>query len=94
MTGLRKLLRNSYLYHQIDPEIAIAKHDVLRMVWEAENIKQFHGTGWGVINAVSDFATHYRTKEKNAGHNERLFEKVIDGHELIDKAYELIQVAA
>jgi phage/plasmid-like protein (TIGR03299 family) len=54
------------------------------------NIKQFKGTAWGVINAFSDFATHTRPLRVTSVSKERMFEKVIGGHETIDKAFDLL----
>lgn len=58
------------------------------------DIQRFHGTAWGFINAVSDFATHRESNRKIAGRQERLFEKTIGGHPLIDDAYTLLKKVA
>lgn len=45
------------------------------------------------INAVSDFATHAEPLRKTANYKENLFSRTIDGNPLIDKAYQMVQVA-
>lgn len=55
--------------------------------YKTNDIEKFVGTAWGVINAVSDVATH----NLSARHSkEAAFAKTIDGHPLIDKAYEIL----
>jgi len=61
---------------------------------KAPDLKRFRGTGWGLISAVSDFVTHSEPKRRTATYKEKLFEKVIDGHPIIDKAYHLIKKVA
>lgn len=63
------------------------------LTWVYNNspdIRKFHNTKWGVINAVSDFITHTDPQRKTATYKENRFAKVIDGHPVIDKAYSLL----
>jgi phage/plasmid-like protein (TIGR03299 family) len=60
---------------------------------EAPDLKKFKGTQWGVINAVSDFATHTKPFRWTPTYNEKNFEKTIDGHPLLDGALKLLKVA-
>lgn len=57
------------------------------------DLDKYRNTAWGVINAVSDFATHRKPKRNTSTYQENLFKSVINGHPLIDKAYELLKVA-
>jgi len=57
---------------------------------EAPDLGKFKDTAWGFVNAVSDFATHIQPLRKTDTFRENLFMKTVDGHVLIDKAYELI----
>jgi hypothetical protein len=59
-------------------------------VGSAKDIEKFVGTGWGVIQAVSDMATHQQPSRKGINYQENLFAKTIDGHPMIDKAYEIV----
>jgi phage/plasmid-like protein (TIGR03299 family) len=54
------------------------------------DLGNIRGTALGVLNAVSDFATHSEPLRKSPNYKENLFAKTIDGNPMIDKAYELI----
>ena len=58
--------------------------------YKASDLKEFRGTGWGMINAVSDLVTHAQPKRNTSTYKENLFGKVIEGHKIIDTAYELL----
>lgn len=55
--------------------------------FKSDDIERFLGTKWGVINAVSDAVTHNLTSRQT---QEALFNKTLDGHPLIDQAYEIL----
>jgi phage/plasmid-like protein (TIGR03299 family) len=55
------------------------------------DIKKFNGTGWGVIQAVSDLVGHRAPQRDTSTYQEKNFAKIIDGHNLFDKAYDLIR---
>lgn len=61
--------------------------------FHAPDLKGLQGTGWGFINAVSDLATHGEPRRKTKTFQERLFNKTVNGHPLIDKAYSLLRGA-
>lgn len=50
------------------------KMDIFEKCLNAPDIKQFAGTEWGVLNAVSDFETHFARKSK-----QRLLANVLQG---------------
>ena len=50
----------------------------------APDILKFKGTAWGVVNAASDFATHISPKRATATYAENNFNRVLDGHVIID----------
>lgn len=58
-----------------------------------DDLANIRNTAWGVFNAVSNFVTHMQPKRKSKTFRERHFEKIIDGHNLLDKAYELLKAA-
>lgn len=60
------------------------------MYYEVDDLQNIKGTAWGVLNAVSDLATHTPAKRQMARGNEKLFERVLVGHALIDTAYKLV----
>ncbi len=54
------------------------------------DIAQFRNTGWGVINAVADMAAHSVPRRKTSTYRERNFERIVNGHAILDKAVELV----
>lgn len=63
----------------------------LEMRYNFDDIKKFNGTGWGVIQAVSDLVGHRKPQRETDTYQEKNFAKIIDGHNLFDKAYGLIK---
>lgn len=53
----------------------------------APDILKFQGTAWQAINAMSDFATHTAPKRATSSYKENNFDRVINGHLLIDQMY-------
>lgn len=67
------------------------KRNTLEYVYNnAPDIQKFKNTGWGVMNAVSDMVLHSEPKRKTATYQNNLFSSVIDGNNIIDKAYEVL----
>ncbi len=56
----------------------------------APDLQNFRGTAWGFVNAVSDFVTHTQPKRQTDTYQERMFEKVVNGHPVIDLATKLV----
>ena len=75
----------------VHPEKAEAKRRHLLLTWKSDNLANFKNTGWAAVNSVSDFATHYRLQVPKESQKERLFNNVLDGHELIDATYAWIK---
>ncbi len=60
---------------------------------EAPDLRDIEKSGYRFLNAVSDFVTHSEPLRLTKSYKENLFMNVIDGHALMDKAYELIKAA-
>lgn len=58
---------------------------------QAEDIKKFSGSGWQVINAVSDFVSHTTLGRQS---RESRFQSVVNGDNVFDKAYLLLKQVA
>ena len=58
--------------------------------YEMPDISQFKNTAWGVINAISDQATHSNPGRMTQKYNENNWGRVISGHPLIDNIYKKI----
>lgn len=54
------------------------------------DILQFRNTGWGIINAAADMAAHSVPRRRTATYQERNFERIVNGHAILDKAVELV----
>lgn len=57
---------------------------------QAPDLTALPSTGYRLINAVSDFATHTTPLRQTPNHQENLFARTIDGHPLIDRAHRMI----
>lgn len=60
----------------------------------APDLAQFVGTKWGFLNAVADYVDHSDPARRTKNWEENRFANVIAGHQILDKAYELVGVAA
>ena len=67
------------------------RDDVKTRYFEAPDLKVLGRTGFRLINAVSDFATHAKPLRETANYKENLFAKTLDGHPVIDKAYQMLK---
>lgn len=54
----------------------------------APDILKYKGTAYQVVQAASDFATHIAPKRMTKTYKENNFNKVLNGHIIIDKAFE------
>lgn len=73
--------------------IETLRADLRARYYDAPDLKKYRGTAWALVNAVSDFATHVTPLRKSPTYKERLFERTIDGHPIIDKALQLLKAA-
>lgn len=67
------------------------QEDVLYRYHEAPDLRGLDHNAYRLINAVSDFATHADPVRRRRNYQEALFAKVVDGHSMIDKAYEMVK---
>jgi phage/plasmid-like protein (TIGR03299 family) len=61
---------------------------------EAPDIKQFKGTAWGVLQAVTDMISHTAPRRNTATYAENRFVGLVDGNKIIEKAQELLEEIA
>ena len=66
------------------------KEELLERYYHAPDLVEMPNTAYRYINAVSDFATHAEPLRKRKNYQEALFSKAIEGHALIDKAYQVL----
>ena len=66
-----------------------AKDEIL-VCYFAPDIKKFEGTKWGFINAMADWCGHSTPARNTADYRANNWGRIIDGHPIFDKAYELV----
>ena len=53
----------------------------------APDILKFKDTGWGAINGFADWVSHYKASRETETFAERKFNRILDGHIVLDKAF-------
>ena len=56
----------------------------------APDIYKYAGTAYQMVQAASDFATHRVPQRNTTSYQERNFDKVLNGHIVIDKTFEMM----
>lgn len=69
------------------------QEDMKMRYFEAPDLVNLGKNAYRFVNAVSDFATHAEPLRRTAKYKENLFARTMDGNPLIDKAYQMVQVA-
>lgn len=67
-----------------------AARDDFMLAYNADDIKRFQGTAWGVVNAATDYADHYSIRRNTTGGRERLWGQIMNGHKFVDDVYKLV----
>ena len=70
------------------------REDMKMRYFDAPDLKDTGKNAYRFINAVSDFATHAKPLRQTAKYKENLFSKTVEGNPLIDRAYQLVSMAA
>ena len=60
----------------------------------APDLFEFLDTKWGFLNAVADYVAHSDPMRKTESWQENRFAAIVAGHPLLDKAFEVVGVAA
>ena len=60
----------------------------------APDITKFRGTAWGAVNAMSDMLSHNAPRRKTAHYRENNWNRIMDGHAMLDKMTSLLIKAA
>jgi len=69
------------------------RDDVKIRYFDAPDLKVLGKNGYRFINAISDHATHVKPLREAATYKENLFLKTLEGHPMIDKAFQMIKAA-
>lgn len=54
---------------------------------EAPDIKQYRGTAYGILNAVTDYVDHCEPNRKTSTFDEARWQSISTGHSIVDKVY-------
>ena len=73
---------------------ALSQREMLKQAYYADDLSNFRGTGFGVVNAVSDMVSHAEPLRMTDSYFGNLFDKVTNGHPLLDTAYALVEAEA
>jgi len=68
----------------------LAQREGVQRAYGADDLQRFSGTGWGVVNAVSDFVGHTTPRRQTNTFKANRWAKLAAGDTLIDQAYELV----
>jgi len=71
----------------------LLRDDVKIRYFEAPDLKVLGKNGYRFINAISDHATHVKPLRETSTYRENLFLKTLEGHPMIDKAYQMLKTA-
>lgn len=74
--------------------IARVREDMKIRYFDAPDLHYVGKNAYRFLCAVSDFATHAKPLRETANYRENVFAKTVDGHPLIDKAYDMVVSAA
>jgi len=66
-----------------------AKYEIVNCMM-APDLAQFVGTKWGFLNAVADYVDHSDPARHTKNWEENRFANVVAGHQLLDRAYDLV----
>ncbi len=70
------------------------REDMKIRYFDAPDLHHVGKNAYRFLCAVSDFATHAKPLRETANYRENVFAKTVDGHPLIDKAYDMVVSAA
>ena len=63
----------------------------LEYCYNRDDLANFRGTGWGIMNAVADYVDHGIPIRQTANWEENRWDKILSGNTLFEKAYELVE---
>lgn len=73
--------------------VARIREDMKVRYFDAPDLQGVGKNGYRFINAVSDYATHAKPLRETTNYKENLFARTMDGHALIDRAYQMVKAA-
>ena len=62
--------------------------------YNEEDLDNHRHTAWGLLNAASDFISHYKPLRQSKNHQEKVFLSFINGNKFLDTTYDFINAMA
>ena len=62
--------------------------------YNMDDLGNFRGTAWGLLNAASDFASHTRPLRLTKNHQEKVMMSFMNGNQILDATYDFINAMA
>ena len=62
-----------------------AAKDEVMICYFMPDLAKFRGTAWGVVNAFADMVDHAKPQRNTKNYAENNWERIMDGHELLDR---------
>lgn len=69
------------------------RNDLITLYFDKPDLRGTPHTAFRFINAVSDYATHTPDHKNTKNYSENLFIRTVEGHSMIDAAYEIARAA-
>lgn len=71
------------------------QRNALREIYDnKDDIQKFHGTAYGVLNAVADFVPHFKPFRESANYKENNFMNIVDGSALMENTCKFLAEVA
>jgi len=62
--------------------------------YNEDDLNNHRGSAWALVNAASDFISHYKPLRKSKNHQEKVFMSFIDGNKFLDTTYNFVNEIA
>lgn len=69
------------------------RRELFRTALKADDLQNFRNTKWQFVNAAADMADHAQPFRMTTTSRENRLRDIFNGHQLLDKAYELVLAA-
>ncbi len=91
----QNFLKNLFPVNEDDDKAQVARQmkrrEAVEEAYRVDDLSNFTGTAYGIMNAVSDMAAHYEPSRVNDAYFGNLFQKVMEGHPYLDQAMVLVE---
>lgn len=88
-TGNIISLKERIRQQKYEDKLSTKRNEILSIYYDKPDLVGTDFSAFRFINAVSDYATHTTDHKNTKNYQENLFMKVVDGHSMIDNAYQL-----